>query len=215
MSTILKIPGRLIHGSGLDIKQFIVDQGYTMSRRAVSAAEWQITVAEDLTDKQKAAFDAALVQVLNHVYYDLGYVGEPDTHARTRYKEVMDLCVTKRLNAEGFEHPAASGRLFSLSLPAQIKWLGLLVSKDSMTYPYDVPVKDDSEVYSIADAAEVAAMWGAIMTKVSTVLGAATAQKAAIDAAPAATPTDNPARDSAVAHLNANGCADLVALLGP
>ena len=211
MSTLFKIPGRLIQGSGLDIKQFLLDHGYTMTRRAMSPAEWQVTVSEDLTDTQKSDLNTALMTALNRVSYDLGYVGEPDAHARTRYKEVMDLCVTQRLNTEGFEHPSASGRIFSLSLPAQIKWLGLLVSKDSMTYPYDVPVKDDSEVYSIADAAEVATMWGAIMTKVSTVLGEATAEKAAIDAAADVAA----ARASAVAHLNTNGCSTMVALLGP
>lgn len=211
MSTLFKIPGRLIQGSGLDIKQFLSDQGYTMIRRQMSPTEWQVSVSENLTDAQKAAVDAAIVAYLNRVEYDLGYAGEPDAHARTRYKEVMDMCVTSRLSNEGFEHPAASGRIFSLSIPAQIKWLGLLVSKDSMTYPYDVPVKDDSEVYAIQDAAEVATMWGAIMTKVSTVLGAATAEKAAIDAAADVTA----ARASAVTHLTANGCANLVALLGP
>jgi len=211
MSTLFKIPGRLIQGSGLDIKQFLSDHGYTMTRRQMSPSEWKVTVSEDLTDTQKNALNTDLMAVLNRVSYDLGYSGESDAHARSRYKEVLDLCVNARLNAEGFEHPSASGRIFSLSLPAQIKWLGLLVSKDSMTYPYDVPVKDDSEVYSIADAAEVSAMWGAIMTKVSTVLGAATAEKAAIDAAADVTV----ARASAVTHLNANGCSNLVVLLGP
>ncbi len=211
MSTLLKIPGRLIQGSGLDIKQFLLDHGYTMIRRQMSPSQWKVTVAEDVSDKDKKKIDKELVETLNRVEYDLGYVGESDSHARTRYKEVLDLCVSATLANDGFEHPAASGRIFSLSIPAQIKWLGLLVSKDSMTYPYDVPVKDDSEVYSIADAAEVSAMWGAIMTKVSTVLGAATAEKAAIDAAADATA----ARASAVTHLNANGCSNLVALLGP
>lgn len=211
MSTLLKIPGRLIQGSGLDLKQFLLDQGYTMARREMNHFEWKVTVSEDLTDSQKVAVDAAIIATLNRVQYDLGYVGEPDAHARARYKDVLDTCVASRLSAEGFEHPSASGRIFSLSIPAQIKWLGLLVSKDSMTYPFDVPVKDDSEVYSIADADEVVVMWGAVMTKVSTVLGAATAEKAAVDAASDVAA----ARASAVTHLTANGCANLVALLGP
>lgn len=211
MSTLFRIPGRLIQGSGLDIKQFLLDQGYTMTRRAMGQSEWQVTVSEDLTDAQKAAVDSALMAALNRVSYDLGHAGESDAHARTRYKKVLDMCVASRLADEGFEHPSSSGRIFSLSIPAQIKWLGLLVSKDSMTYPYDVPTLDDSEVYSIADAAEVSAMWGAIMTKVSTVLGSATAEKATIDVA-----IDTAqARASAASYLNANGCANFVVLLGP
>lgn len=211
MSTLFKIPGRLIQGSGLDIKQLLSDEGYTMIRRQMSLSEWKITVAEDVSDKDKKKLDTKIIGLLNRVSYEIGHAGESDPHARTRYKETLDLCVSQKLASEGFEHPAASGRIFSLSIPAQIKWLGLLVSKDSMTYPYDVPVLDDSEVYSIADAAEVSTMWGAIMTKVSTVLGASTAEKALIDAAADVAA----ARASAVTYLTANGCGNLVPLLGP
>ncbi len=211
MATAFKIPSRLIEGSDLDLHALFANYGYAIDRRTRSSDVWTITVVEDVPDETKARIDTAIVTALNHVGYELGYSGESTAHAKARYKQVMDLCVASRLANEGFEHPAASGRIFSLSIPAQIKWIGLVISKDSMTYPYTVPVLDDSEVYAIADAAEVLVMWGAIMTQVATVLGQATAQKTAIEAAA----DKAAARTSAVTHLESNNCEQLVALLGP
>lgn len=94
----------------------------------------------------------------------------------------------------GFTH---SGKQFSLSLAAQTKWNGLYNSRATITYPYLVPTRDDQGFHSIADAAEVEAMYAAAVAAVTGELGAANAVKQTVVAA--ATTAD--ARSAADAYL--------------
>jgi hypothetical protein len=182
--------------------------GYTIERHGESSTDYHITLAETLTDVQKTEVSTALAVLQEQVEYDLGYTGEPEAHAKARYKEVISKCTQRQILTEGFVHAT---KTFSLSALSQISWLGLFVSKDMMTYPYVIPVMDDTETYSIADAAEVTTMWTAVLTKVATVRSEGTAKKVEIeDAAGVAA-----AHAVAVGYLNANGCAYLVPLLGP
>jgi len=92
----------------------------------------------------------------------------------------IDREVEQRIR-QGFEWPAASGKFFSLSTNAQIKWTNLLLSKDSLTYPIEVPTMDDKVLYSIADSVEAQNMYGAAVNKIDTLLREATAAKANVN----------------------------------
>ena len=83
-------------------------------------------------------------------------------------------------NGPGFLHASL---YFSLSIPAQVKWTGLYNSRDTITYPFSVPTKDDLSYYQIADAAEVATMYAAAFEVVSSELDEANVVKQAVIAA--------------------------------
>lgn len=207
MTTEIKIPTTKV----IDLHTFFGSYGYTIKKRSQTTDEYRIMLNETLTDTQKAVIWKGLTVLQEQVEYDLGYAGETEAHAKARYKEAISQCTQARILTEGFEHPASSGKIFSLSALAQISWVGLFVSKDLMSYPYDVPTMDDTEIYSIADAAEVTAMWLAAMGAVSTTRGTGTAKKAEVEAA--ANAAD--ARALCVTYFEANGCGHLVPSLGP
>ena len=104
-----------------------------------------------------------------------------------RYKRrklaVVDKHTTALIVNEGFEHPADSGNMFSLSLSAQVKWTGLYAARDTMAYPLTVPLQDDSGVYNVADANEVAAMYAKAVSTINTKLAAGVVVKSQIKAA--------------------------------
>lgn len=204
MSTSFLIPST----KSLDLRTFFTGMGYTIERHGESSTDYHITLVETLTDVQKTAVSNALTVLQEQVEYDLGYVGESEAHAKARYKEVVSKCTQYQILTEGFVHAT---KTFSLSALSQISWLGLFVSKDLMTYPYEIPVMDDTETYSIVDAAEVTTMWIAVLTKVATVRSEGTAKKVEIENAAGAAA----AHAVAVSYLNAKGCGYLVPLLGP
>jgi hypothetical protein len=70
-----------------------------------------------------------------------------------RYNEIDRK--TGELISLGFEYPASSGNIFSFSENAQSNLLGAYSARDLMTYPFEWSTKDDSLVYSIADATEM------------------------------------------------------------
>lgn len=192
----------------LDLKAFFADMGYTITRLSESAADYRVVLAETLTDVEKSQVSAGLTFLQEQVEYELGYSGEPEAHAKARYKEAVSKCSQYQILSEGFVHAT---KTFSLSALSQISWLGLFVSKDLMTYPYTIPVMDDTETYDIADAAEVTTMWVAILTKVATVRSEGTAKKVEIENAAGAAA----ARAIAVGYLTSKGCTNMLSLLGP
>lgn len=95
----------------------------------------------------------------------------------------IDEMVAGKIAEGSFEHPASSGNLFSITTTAQVKWIGLYSARDLMVYPMKVYTKDDSTEYSIADAAEVAIIYGLAVGTVRALLDAATDAKTATLAA--------------------------------
>jgi hypothetical protein len=91
--------------------------------------------------------------------------------------------------ALGFQWPVATGQIFSLSIQAQIKWMGLFATTllppglDKMVYPLTVPTIDDLGKYDVADQAEVKDMYSLITATVAGLLGASMTAKAAVNAA--------------------------------
>ena len=80
----------------------------------------------------------------------------------------------ERRIGEGFEY---ASKTFSLSGNAQIKWSGLYSARTSLDYPLVVCNIDDTDTYSIADAAEVATIYELIVDRVRTLLDQATTAK--------------------------------------
>lgn len=91
--------------------------------------------------------------------------------------------------ARGFQWPVATGKIFSLSIQAQIKWMGLFATTllppglDKMVYPLIVPTIDDLDSYDVANPAEVEDMYSHITVTVAGLLGASMTAKAAVNAA--------------------------------
>ena len=91
---------------------------------------------------------------------------------------------TEELIFEGFEYPAASGNIFSLSLEAQNSWEGLLSRRDDgITYPVTVNLLDDSGNLDLADSAAVKAFYDAGWDAVRSIKDGGTTLKTSIRAA--------------------------------
>lgn len=63
---------------------------------------------------------------------------------------------TRALILQGYQH---NSRIFSASETAQKNMSEVRANKDVLTYPFNMATKDNSEIYAIADAAEVEAMY--------------------------------------------------------
>ena len=140
----------------------------------IETKDVQVQFAEPLTPTQEDVLEQLC---LNHDPEPLWYVKE---------------LVLSAINGEagfritgpwGLEWPAGSGNRFSLTLTSQSKWTGLYNGRNVITYPYAVRTKDDGAEYQIADAAEVEAIYNAIVAKVSGILAEATAAKKACEEA--------------------------------
>lgn len=100
----------------------------------------------------------------------------------------IDLHVASKI-ALGFQWPVTTGNIFSLSIQAQIKWMGLFATTllppglDKIVYPLTVPTIDDLDKYDVADAAEVKDMYSHITATVAGLLGASMTAKAGVNAA--------------------------------
>ena len=78
------------------------------------------------------------------------------TLAQVKAKKLEDIDKrTKQLIAQGFEFPAASGQIFSLSADAQRSIQGLNHARDlpEFTFPVEWNTEDDTGKISIADSA--------------------------------------------------------------
>lgn len=97
---------------------------------------------------------------------------------------------TERRIALGFEYPASSGNLFSLSKNAQINILGVKTFYTDFTYPYSIRTIDDVEVYNLVDEADALAFVGAAFVTKETWIGTGRAVKANVVDAVDATAVD-------------------------
>ncbi len=86
-------------------------------------------------------------------------------HLPAIQKEKMDAidARTEALIDEGFEYPASSGNILSLSLEAQSNIKGAEHRKSTETYPMDWNTKDNMTKVALADAAGVTALFDAAL----------------------------------------------------
>jgi hypothetical protein len=71
---------------------------------------------------------------------------------------------TRELIAQGFEYPAASGQMFSLSTEAQHTWTNMYVARTLLSYPISVTTFDEQDDESLADADDVVTFYTAMVT---------------------------------------------------
>lgn len=81
---------------------------------------------------------------------------------------------TDVLIAKGF---VVNSQTFSASNEAQLKWLGMVVSKDMVQYPITVPTIDDKNAAVLVDAADVVTFYTALLQRIQSVLSAGVALK--------------------------------------
>lgn len=109
-----------------------------------------------------------------------------DAEALPAYRQAVVVSVdreTERRIALGFEYPASSGYVFSLSETAQINILGVNSFASDFTYPYAIRTLDDVEAYALVDVADARGFVGAAFIAKETRLGTGRAVKAAVMAA--------------------------------
>lgn len=87
---------------------------------------------------------------------------------------------TQKLIDAGYTH---NGIALSMSETAQLKWLGYYTACDSLTYPRQVPSKDNTQFLDIPDAATVIAVFEGMAARVAAVIDGGTALKIQINAA--------------------------------
>ena len=113
-------------------------------------------IQEEFPQYSVTVFNAASQIVVNFVAEEaltpeqyallVGVVDAYDyqAHLLTQTKNVKNTAIdskTQKLIAGGFTF---GGKIFSLSIPAQVSWLGLYTFKDMLTYPYPVTTLDDA-----------------------------------------------------------------------
>lgn len=97
---------------------------------------------------------------------------------KQKWVDQIDVEVEKRIHdGEGFEWPPDSSQYFSLSQNAQIKWIGLMVAKDFISFPLTVPTRHDDVFHAIQDATEAQNMYLTATNVVKTYLASATTAK--------------------------------------
>ena len=75
---------------------------------------------------------------------------------------------TKELIFAGFEYPAKSGDVFSMSFANQLLISNIPATKNMLTYPWGVTTKDNLKTIQIADAIEMDAYYTAAFTHMTT-----------------------------------------------
>ena len=103
-----------------------------------------------------------------------------DTVKKQLVNEIDVACEIRIHSGTGFEWPPASGKFFSLSANAQVKWVGLAVSKDFITFPIVVPTKNDDVFHSILDATEALSMYLTASNTIQNFIAKSTIAKQAI-----------------------------------
>jgi hypothetical protein len=107
---------------------------------------------------------------------------------KKRYKDIDNK--TRELIAAGFEYPSSSGQFFSLSSEAQIKWIGMFVAKDILSYPVVVRTADEQTDVSLTDAADMTAFYTEMVTTVRSHIDSGRALKGTLRDASAPTEDD-------------------------
>ena len=86
------------------------------------------------------------------------HTGVPLTLARAKIRKYAAIDArSQELIADGFESPASSGDIFSLSAEAQRKMNEYMTETAGLSYPVDVTTLDDGKNVALADAAAVGA----------------------------------------------------------
>ncbi len=100
---------------------------------------------------------------------------------------------TAELISKGFEYPASSGNIFSMSQNAQINWAGLLATFQAglLALPITVITADDQTTYSIVDEADLLGFVGAALAHKNTYLQGGLTLKSMVTSA-----VDAPALDT-------------------
>lgn len=74
---------------------------------------------------------------------------------KTALMKIIDMRTQWLIN-EGFEYPAASGNVMSLSIPAQINWIGVHQNKAAAgQYPISVMNKSDTDKITLTGSSDV------------------------------------------------------------
>jgi hypothetical protein len=156
---------------------FPEDAGQAMVITWISIADWQagktpiratpvdfplalVPQNIDITDAVRAAVDQTCLLLPAEFPGAVIVVDPPDPVGPVNLLTYqLNLCAmvdveTQRRIAQGFEYPAASGLLFSLSLESQINILGLIVFGGSLAFPILVRTIDNVGSYSIVDLAD-------------------------------------------------------------
>lgn len=93
--------------------------------------------------------------------------------AKAAHKKKVDLESSKSI-ASGFEY---DGRMFSLSINAQMNIANLFLGRDRQSYPVPYTTIDDSEIYWLPDTAAVEAFYDAARAKIRATLAAGAERK--------------------------------------
>jgi hypothetical protein len=138
----------------------------------VEADKCDIYMADALDAPQETALDAVIA---GHELASVKYskVGEIDTR-------------TDELIAEGFEYPAASGKMFELTLGAQnrLESLDRLRSDPAITYPIRWNTMTDDDYHDVVDAADMHTMAMTALATYRAVIDSGTDLKNQVRAAP-------------------------------
>jgi hypothetical protein len=78
-----------------------------------------------------------------------------------------------------------------MSETAQLKWLGHYTARDSMTYPRQVPSKDNTQFLHVQDAGTVVAVFEGVTARVANIIDLGTALKVQINEAETKIPLDS------------------------
>lgn len=132
-----------------------------------------------VADDTKVVFDDTLTAGETTTVNDAVAAFVPLDDAKQAKRDAID-SRTRELIAGGFAH---NGRVFSLSETAQRNLKVMKDDRDSLTYPFNMSTADNSEVYGIADAAEVLTMYGVALTTLITHYQGGNALKAQVNAA--------------------------------
>ncbi len=95
--------------------------------------------------------------------------GLGDTQSRL-FKQIDAKASGLVTNGPGFEWPASSGQFISLSVMAQLKWMGMYSAKASLAYPIKTRTKDDKTQIVLADAADVQSAYDTAVIAVRAIL---------------------------------------------
>lgn len=210
MGTRVNVSYSAAQESGVDILEVLTGLGYTVDNSARIGAVLAVILVEDLNTREIKKVKKAMDKVISNVSVEV-FDSEALAIAKERYEEVIDTCSEYIIRAYGFEWPPTSGQRFSLSTNAQIKWMGLDLARNDLTYPKAVPTKDNDGAHSIADATEVHNMYLTAAGTIDAILAGGTAKKQEVGAAV----SKAVARQLAVDYLNSAGCSELVSDLGP
>lgn len=91
-------------------------------------------------------------------------------------KEV-DAHIEHKIAVGAFVH---NGVDFSITVPAQVKWMGLYNSRLALPFPQTVINKQDTQFYDVVDATEVETMYALAVVEVKRLVDEGTAVKKAI-----------------------------------